>query len=226
MDCKSLQTIYYNGSVIPLSQSVKNLGLLIDSKLTWRPQINAVSSKVNAVLHSLYKLKNFIPFKTKLMLIQSLVLPIIDYGDVCYPDLTNELLNKLERLLNNCIRFIFGLRKYDHISEYRRQLKWLPIQMRRNSRILFVLFSIINNTSSPPYLRENFQYRCETHDRVLRSSSNLKAYILPHNTGFFHYSFIIQAILLWNTLPEDIRKSSTLWSFKKKVREHLFSTDQ
>lgn len=58
-------------------------------------------------------LKDFLPFKTKLMLVQSLVLLIIDYVDVCYPDL-NKVFNKLERLYNSGIRYMINLRKYDN----------------------------------------------------------------------------------------------------------------
>lgn len=37
----------------------------------------------------------------------SLISPIIDYAYVCYSDLGKDLLNKLERLYNSCIRYNF-----------------------------------------------------------------------------------------------------------------------
>ncbi|CAG9137682.1 unnamed protein product [Plutella xylostella] len=53
---------------------------------------------------------------------ETVLLPILDYADTCYSDITEEQLNKLERLQNFCMRFIFGLRKYYHISEYLTKL--------------------------------------------------------------------------------------------------------
>ena len=49
---------------------------------------------------------------------------------------------KLERLQNLCIRFVFGLRKYDHVPDHRRQLGWLPIRLRHNYHMLTLLYSI------------------------------------------------------------------------------------
>lgn len=46
------------------------------------------------------------------------------YSDVCYYDFNAYLLNKLVRLLNNCIRFVFNFRKYDHVSRLRLELNW------------------------------------------------------------------------------------------------------
>ncbi|CAH2101777.1 unnamed protein product [Euphydryas editha] len=70
-------------------------------------------------------------------------------------------------LLNTCIRFIFGLRKYDHIAHYRSLVKWLPICERRNSRILCLLFILLFHLTpylkckfslSTPYLKCKFSY--------------------------------------------------------------------
>lgn len=65
------------------------------------------------IINSLRALNNFLPPKTKVILVQILIFPINDYGDF---QLNADLLNKLNHFINNCIRFIFNLYKYDHVS--------------------------------------------------------------------------------------------------------------
>lgn len=74
-----------------------------------------------------------------------------DNGDLCYFDLNAELLNKLDPLLNNCIRFMFNLRKYGYVSVLRSQLQWLLILLRRNQRALISLFSFLRYSISLTY---------------------------------------------------------------------------
>jgi hypothetical protein len=66
----------------------------------------------------------FFPFPSKLRLLRhySLILPILDTADITYLDLTEDQLNKLKRIQNVCIQFMFGLRKYDHVSYFHSQL--------------------------------------------------------------------------------------------------------
>ena len=95
-----LPQLSLNGAVIPFSTTVKDLGLLIDQNLTWQPQVNDVSRRIFSRIHSLKRLQNFIPIKTKVHLWQTRLLPLLDYGDVCYLNITELMLNKLERLQN------------------------------------------------------------------------------------------------------------------------------
>lgn len=108
IDWFRLPQVLFDGVPISISNTVKNLGIYIDRQLSWEPQIAEVSRKVFASAASLRRLRNFLPTTTKTALVQSLLLPILDYADACYLDLTEEQLNKLERLQNFCIRFIFG----------------------------------------------------------------------------------------------------------------------
>lgn len=71
---------------IPLTGNLRNLGL--DCDLSWSAYINEIK-----------RLQNFLPLPTKIMLVQTLLLPLIDYANVCYLDTTEEmLLDKLDRL--------------------------------------------------------------------------------------------------------------------------------
>lgn len=88
-------------------------------------------------------MQKFLPSsKTTLVVSTSLLLSIIG-TDESYPDLNEELLNKLNRILNVCIRYNFGFRKYDDMSQFCSKLNWLSIRLRRNAHMLYLLYGIL-----------------------------------------------------------------------------------
>lgn len=198
----------------------------MDCSLSWEPQVSDVCRKATNILRSLYRFKHFLPVSTKTLLIQALVLPIIDYSDVCYTNVTQKLLDRLDRLLNNCIRFIFGLRKYDHVSAYRRQLQWLRIRERRSLRILTTLYSILFDPSAPEYLKSKFKFVTGRPGCQLRSARQLILTVPHHHSHAMTHSFEGQAIRLWNALPLNIRQAQTKFTFKRKLRKHLFDNSR
>ncbi|KAJ8711529.1 hypothetical protein PYW07_014674 [Mythimna separata] len=223
IDWTTLPQISFDNSIIPFSDKVKNLGIFIDKNFSWTAQLQEVSRKLYASAASLRRLRNFLPTATKIALAQSLLLPILDYADASYLDLTQEQLDKLERLQNFCIRFIFGLRKYDRVSDFRVKLKWLPIRLRRNAHILSLLYNVLFSPFTPLYLKKRFEFLCNSHSKLLRSSENLRLKMPIHTTTFFDKSFTVQAARLWNDLPVTIKRAQSLPVFKKLVRDHYLS---
>lgn len=98
-----------------LTTAVKNLGLYKD--LIGGHKLHILASKLTRVFALYIVLRISFPPKLRLCL-WSLIIPLIDYGDVCYLNLNADLLAKLDRILNNCIRFFFNLRKYDPVSAF------------------------------------------------------------------------------------------------------------
>ncbi|MDW0176719.1 MAG: reverse transcriptase family protein, partial [Nitrososphaeraceae archaeon] len=218
----NLPQLTLNGTAIPFSSTVKDLGLLIDQNLSWQPQVNDVGRRIFSRIHSLKRLQKFIPTKTKVHLCQTLLLPLLDYGDVCYLNLTEDRLNKLNCLQNVCIRYIFGLRKYDHISEFRSRLNWVEIRDRRNIHALSLLFNVLNNPNSPSYLSSRFTV-LSAHGRGLRSESLLTLLIPKHNTSFYEHSFTVHAAKLWNQLDPDIQNAPSIQTFKSRLTKQYLS---
>ncbi|CAH2269221.1 jg1741 [Pararge aegeria aegeria] len=109
--------------------------------------------------------------------------PPTDYADASYLNLTEDQLKKLERLQNLAIRFIFGLRKYDHVSEFRQKLKWLPIRRRRDLHVLSLLYCLLFNPKTPPYLKEKFNFVGTASE--LRSCRMLTLCMPFHKTKFY-----------------------------------------
>ena len=189
---------------------------MVDSSLSWTPQVSELSRKLYCAIGRLKRWKNILPIKTKINLAHALLLPILDYADTCYLDLSQQLLNKLERLQNLVIRFIFGLKKFDHISEHRSRLGWLPIKDRRNLHTLSLLYSILFHPETPIYLKERFSF-LGSNSRLplsLRSQNDNVLEIPLCRTRCYSESFTVQATTLWNALTRAIKKSKSLKAFK------------
>jgi hypothetical protein len=93
--------------IIPYeTKSLKNLGVLIDPSLTWDQQTTHLCKKVFRILHPLKRLKYILPTTVKAGLVQSLVFPVVDYCDMVFAGLSNKNSNRLQKVFNNCARFI------------------------------------------------------------------------------------------------------------------------
>ena len=120
-----------NGVLIPFSSEVVSLGVTLDSKLTWKPQVDQVTKKVNKALYSLRFIRTCTTETIRMRLVESLVQPHLDYCTVVYLDATNEQRTRRDRLSNTDVSYIFGVRRDVHITPYWRRLGWLRSDSRR-----------------------------------------------------------------------------------------------
>ena len=98
---------------------VTNLGYIINSKLSCDDHIKYEVSKIYYTLRNLRVSSDAVPSKTKLILVKQLILPFINYFEVIYSKLDSRSLNILTVALNNVTLFVYGIKRYDHISDYR-----------------------------------------------------------------------------------------------------------
>jgi hypothetical protein len=80
-----------------------------------------VVSRTYSTLRLFYRFQRYISRDLRIYLVRSLIIPIFLYTDVVYfPSLTGLEFRKLELAFNACTRYVFGLRRFDHISEFSR----------------------------------------------------------------------------------------------------------
>ena len=87
-------------------------------------------------------------------------------------NLTEQLQNKIQKIPNSCIRFTFGLRKYDHVSAFIKNKSILNMKNRRLLHSLTLMFKIQNN-KAPVYLRNRIKRHNETHNHFTRNRLNI-----------------------------------------------------
>ena len=216
VDYAGLDDVKVGSAVISLCPKVKNLGVEFDETLSWSAQCTKICQNVNGCLHSLRKLKRFLSVNVKQILVQSLVFHHFNYCDIVFSNLNEKLQSKLQKLQNSCVRYIFGLKKHDHVTPFYDKLNWRKLKDSRKLKSLLMVHSTLA-VSQPRYLRCQFQFIKDKHSRITKSSASNMLAIPKFKTQNFAQSFIVSASQGWNQLPASARNMTSKQAFKKFI---------
>lgn len=121
--------------------------------------------------------------------------------------------------MNACVRFIFNVRRDEYISQHYNELEWLSANDRRAYVIYSFIFTVIHS-DIPSYIACNLHLH--TNPRLhSRRSSPLDLVIPSSRTTTYQRSFHCAGTTMWNSLLDNVRKSSSLHEFKRKIFSHL-----
>ena len=202
-----------NGCSIPVSTMVHNLGVIVDSELSYSPQINSICSQSYRLLRNLASVRKFLSADDLRLLVQSIIISRIDNCNSLLYGVLAQYTNKLQKLQNSCARLIYGKKRRDHVTPLLKELHWLPVQQRIVFKILLLVFKSYLNLV-PTYIKDLL----ETSER-----DSLVLKIPRANTQYGDRAFAICAPRLWNALPLSIRGSTTMGYFRSHLKHHLFS---
>jgi len=207
--------IYIDLKIIPYSHSVRNLGLIMSSDLTWDNHINSICQKMFNTLRLMRSKCLGTPRATRLLLVKSLVLSHLFYCDIIFSKLKGSLMAKVTKIFNNCLRYIYDLRLYDHLSQFRNNIFGMPLQNYFNYRVTLFIFRSLHSSDTPNYIKDKFKFSLSN-----RTNSLI---LTTHKTTIMSDALTIRGAILWNRLPLDIRKSSSVDRFKKLCQEFHMS---
>ena len=129
------------------------MGMLMDCKLSFGPQIDRVISSCYDLLRNISSIRRYLSKDDIKSLVNSVVVSRIDNCNALYAGLSAYHISRLQRLQNSCARVIYGARRRDHVSPLLRQLHWLPIRQRIIFKVLTLVFKCLRNTA-PSYLSD------------------------------------------------------------------------
>ena len=129
--------------------------------------------------------------------------------------------NKLQTVQNTAARIITRTLRFSHVTPILEELHWLPVQERIKYKILTHTYKALNG-EAPIYMRNLLEVYIPRRD--LRSKNEAATLVLPRSrtVTYGDRSFMTAAPKLWNSLPSNLRSATTLCSFKKALKTHLF----
>ena len=210
-------------AVVPSS---KDLGVLVNNKLTWDLQISSVVAKANKTLGFLRRHFGGTltgPAHRRSMYL-SLVRSHLSYAsEIWAPQSCKTDLKLLESVQRRATRFILNCSKDHRVRpNYKSRLislNLLPISYWLECRDLCFVYK---------YMSGSFNVQLEDYiqvssGRTRSSTDSLNLYPVHRlRTSLFRDSFFNRVVKLWNNLPLEIRKSSSISAFKSRLYKHYF----
>ena len=219
----NLDLIKLGNETIEREYTVKNLGITFDELLSWTKHVNLCVAKAYGKLRQVCRFKNFLTDKVKWNICETYILSNFNYGDIILQGLSNQLENKIQKIQNSCIRFSFGLRKYDHITNTRLSNNIISMHDRRLLHCLTLMFKIVRKMA-PVYLCNRITYKHQFHNYNTRRKNDIQTSFA--RTRFKALSFFIEIANKFNELSQHIDVSGiSVATFKMKCKKYLLNNE-
>jgi len=216
----TMTTVFFSGQDIPLSTIVTNLGVRMDSQLTFENHIKHLFKICFLHLRNISKIRPFLSFSDAETLVHAFVSSRLDYCNSLFVGIHKKHLQKLQYIQNSAARILLRARKSAHITPILHDLHWLPITCRIQYKIALITHQCLNG-SSPDYLKDLLTPHSST--RSLRSQ-DCNFLHLPRSRlrSMGDRAFAVAAPRLWNSLPDHLRAPQPLTDFKRGLKTFLF----
>ena len=207
---------FINGTCIRFVDSAKNLGIIMDSELSFDIQIQKLVSSCFYTIRCISRIKYFLNENQIKTLVSSLVFSKIDYCNALYHGLNTKLIKKLQVVQNSAVRLIYNIHRYDRlpVSNLFTKLHWLKVKERITFKLLLIVHKCFIGIAPPDVI-------------ALVSPSNSdrtrKLEIYPSNGTYGDRSFSVVGPKLWNALPRHICAEASTENFKKSLKTFLLT---
>ena len=207
-------TVKINESTLTLSKEVRNLGVCFDEDLTFQKHITNVVRACNYAIFNIKTLKPVLSFRLLITLMHQEVLSRVDYCNSILLGLPKKQLRRLQKVINNCARAIYGVPYNESVWRIlEEELHWLPIGARIDFKILLIVQKFLI-CRSPEYLNGHLKISNNNESRLQHN-------IIEGNRKFAKRSFHISAPILHSKIPQSLHDQD-IESFKGNLKTYLY----
>ena len=211
-----------NGKILDYENSEKDLGVIINSRLSWNPQCESLVLKANRQLGLVRRTCHFIKNSDqRRALYLSLVRSIFEHCCQVWAPQSLKLINTFDLLQKRAVKWILKepYARYNEEEFLKKQwsLDLLPMKYKFLLSDLTLFYKIVNNCIEIKL--PNYVSRIEPQDvsRITRSTDliakgidkfKFKCKVVP-KINAFENSFFVRTMKQWNALPLYLREFDT-----------------
>ena len=206
-----------NNVVLNETTSHKHLGLTISNTCSWIEHINNIAETAWSRLNLMRLLKFKINRKALEKMYFAFIRPLLEYSDSVWDNSPAYVKKQLDDIHYEAARIITGGTKLCSHDKLLSDLGWDTLQERRTKHKLVIFYKILNNLT-PPYLQDFVPPLVqEANPYRLRNSNDIRT--IHANTNLYYNSFYPSTIRDWNNLPQEIKQSTSVASFKYQLNK-------
>ena len=213
------------GNNLQLAKNVRNLGVIIDSSLSFSDHISKIVSTCYYHIRQLRTIRQSLTVDACHALARALILSRLDYCNALLSGISSFLVDKLDGVLRAAARLVLQLPRTSHVTnELRDRLHWLDIRPRIEFKLCVITYRSIHGLA-PTYLANSCILVSSHPGRSgLRSAANGDMYIPACKSATLgSRAFDISGPRAFNSLPVETRNCDSLPAFRKKLKTVLFA---
>jgi len=207
---------FCNCEIIKQCEYTKYLGLQLDENLSWKKHINNLKYSLRSLLRIFFNLKYICPTSTLKQVYYSLVNSRLEYGISVYGSTYKSHLNSLLILQKKFIRLISHSGYMEHSLPLFINLSILPLRYLYIFKVLATFYKLSGNNGPTVDIIHGYNTR-QISNNILRPPKP--------RCSLFRKSFVYLAYKFFNILPNPIKNSSSLVTFKKKLKKWLLTNN-
>ena len=201
------------GVNIKESKEEKLHGVVVDKKLCFKQQVKSICKKAGQKLHALSRISHFLDTKQLKRIMKVFILSQFNYCPLVWMFCDRTLNNRINHIHERALRITYKDMRSDFDTMLLRDNAF-PVHIRNLQLLMTKVYKTVWELS-PSFMEEIFVKKHSPYG--LRSCHNL---LLPQARttccGLETTSFL--GSRLWQKLPNDIKQSDTLSSFKRRIK--------
>ena len=206
--------ITFNGSPLQQVLSYKYLGVTLDSYLNYNLHVSKIIGSVTDKLKQFRKMRSFLDTKAAVLVYKSMLLPVLEYGDVFLSAASATNRKKLQVLQNKGLHCALNKGIETSNFELHAQANILKLKYRREQHVLNFMFDAAQN---PKRVKTRLKTSVST-----RSQSKRLIKIKCPYTEKFKKSLEYQGPKKWNALSDEFHHVESRNLFKLLVQNSVF----
>ena len=207
-----------NNVALPRVAATKFLGIIIDDKLSWKPHIQSVKSKLSSVLSIMYKASKLITTTGMYTLYCSLFHPYLSYCNEIWGNTYPSNVKCLFTLQKKAIRLICNADRLAHTNAMFKDMSILKLSEFVKYKTAIMMFNLFHGT-----LPIQLQRRFTKYSSVHSTRQNMSFVMVQVRTNIKAMCLSVYGVKLWNTLPDDIKNCTSVNILKKCLKKHFLS---
>ena len=218
---ESIASISVAGSPIKLQSSIKNLGVYLDSRMSFDRQVSETCEASYSHIRALRHIRPSLTTEACKTIVAAIVGSRLDYCNSLLAGTSVSNLARLQLVQNTLARVVTEKSRFCHSHPFSLSCIGFLFATEEISRLLRTITFKVLQFQQPSYLAALIPRYAPT--RSLRSSSSLSLCVPTRKTGMAKSkSFSSVASSVWNKLPGHLSSISTLLAFRKRLKHHLF----
>ena len=204
--------LHINNHYLDRVNSYKYLGVTLDSCLTYSRHMENCLNMSSHKVFLLSKIRKYITRDAALRIYKTMILPIMEYGDVLYDGCIQRLTSKFQTMQNRCLR-ICNYEPYHVPVIFLHEIAQMSrLDLPRKMHLLLFMFKQKDNMN----LVNTRVIHTRAHDAILFITER-------PNSEKYKINVLYKGAVLWNELTVPERNFHSYISFKNHLKKLAFA---